>query len=439
MRKTKSSQEFDLFLRSGSQLSQHQNRRRWPYPVITVSCASEYLSAHSETAFVNAEAPQSKLLEAAGIVVWEADTENFQFTYVSEEAVKLVGYDTEQWYLPDFFASHIHPDDLELVFALRGNHYQPDQHYYFELRMLAKDQRIVWIRILAEVVDGPNKHSRMRGLMIDITDRKRSEETLRELGGRLISVQEEERRRLARELHDDVNQRMAMLSIQLVQLQQDLPKSRDFSHRVQNLQEQVQEISKDINRLSYRLHPSKLDHLGLGPAVESLCAELKESGKLQIRFQQARVPAKLPQNVTLCVFRIAQEALCNCIKHSGAQAVEVLLQKTTNEIHLSVSDNGCGFDLESELASKGLGLISMRERLRLVDGRIQIHTRPLRGTRVEVSVPLTSAVERGDLKELLLPLRETRDTSPRTITNSRARSYPVDGGSYETYTSRTRG
>lgn len=394
MMKTKSSQEFDLVVRSGNQSSLYQNRRMWPHRAMTVSCASERLSPQRAIAFGKTDEQRCKLLEAAGIVVWEADAENFEFTYVSEEAVKLVGYETEQWYQPDFFASHIHPDDCERVLAIRRNHHQPDHHYDFEFRMLAKDQHIVWIRNLAEVADENNEHCRMRGFMIDITDRKRVDETLRELGGRLISAQEEERSRLARELHDDVNQRMAVLSIHLEQLQQDLHSSLDLSQSFQNLQEEVQEISQDIHRLSYRLHPSKLDYLGLGAAVKSLCAELKESGKLQIEFQQARVPASLPQDVTLCVFRIAQEALRNSIKHSGAQAIEVLLEKSNNEIHLSVYDNGCGFDPESELTKKGLGFISMRERLRLVDGHLRIHTRPLQGTRIEVSVPVSREVER---------------------------------------------
>jgi PAS domain S-box-containing protein len=438
MRKTKSSQEFDLGLLTGSQPSLHQNRRRWPQPVITVSCASEHLPPQSETAFGNIDEQLSKLLEAAGIVVWESDAGNFEFTYVSEGVVKLVGFETEEWYRPDFFASHIHPDDRERVLAIRWNHVQPDHYYDFEFRMLAKDQHIVWIRNLVEVVAENNRPCRMRGFMIDDTDRKRLEETLREIGGRLISAQEEERSRVARELHDDVNQRMAVLSIQLEQFQQDLHMSFDLSQRFQNLQEQVQEISRDIRGLSYRLHPSKLDCLGLGAAVKSLCAELKESGRLQIEFQQARVPASLPQDITLCVFRIAQEALGNCVKHSGARTVAVLLEKTNNEIHLSVSDNGCGFDPESVLNKKGLGFISMRERLRLVDGCIHIHTRPLRGTRVEVSVPLTREVERGDLKELLLPRRETGDMRPKTITNSR-QILTGRWRSYETHTRRTRG
>ena len=427
MRKAKSAHEFDLVLRSESQPSLRQNPRRWPHPAVTASFACEQLSPRSDTAFAHTDEQLSKLLEAAGIVEWEADAKNLEFTYVSEEAVKLVGYEAAQWYQPDFLASHIHPDDCERVLACDWIDHQPDHHSDIEFRMLTKDQRIVWIRNLAEVVDESNQDCRLRGFMIDITDRKRAEETLRELGGRLISAQEEERSRVARELHDDVNQRMAVLSIKLEQLQQDLETSLDLSQRCQNLQDQVQEISNDIHRLSYRLHPSKLDHLGLGPAVKSLCAELKESGKLQIEFHQARVPASLPQDVTLCVFRIAQEALRNCVKHSGARAVEVLLEKTNNEIHLSVSDNGCGYDPRSERIRKGLGFISMRERLRLVDGHMHIDSRPLRGTRVEVSVPLTPKVKRG----------ETRETIPNTITNSR-QVLTGRWRSHETHTRRTR-
>src|SRR5258705_13323281 len=125
MRKTKSSQEFDLLRRSESQPLLHQKRRTWPHPVITVSCASEHLSPQSETAFGNTDEQLSKLLEAAGIVVWEADAENFEFTYVSEEAVKLVGYETEKWYQSDFFASHIYPDYCERDLAIVWNHHQP--------------------------------------------------------------------------------------------------------------------------------------------------------------------------------------------------------------------------------------------------------------------------------------------------------------------------
>src|SRR5205085_7916487 len=127
----------------------------------------------------------------------------------------------------------------------------------------------------------------------------------------------EERKRFARELHDDLNQRVALLSIELEQLGQRIQKQGDVSQMILGLQIKAQEISADIHRLSYRLHPSKLDHLGLAAAARSLCQELSDNGKINIEFHQTGFPATLPRDVSLCVFRIAQETLRNCLKHSG--------------------------------------------------------------------------------------------------------------------------
>jgi signal transduction histidine kinase len=157
--------------------------------------------------------------------------------------------------------------------------------------------------------------------------------------------------------------------------------------RLCKLRDQVKEISTDIHRLSYRLHPSKLDHLGLAAAIQSLCKELTDSGKLKVDLQQKSIRADLPRDVTLCVFRIAQEALRNCSRHSDAHSAQVFLEHTRDAIRLSVSDNGCGFDPDSDQVKKGLGFVSMKERLRLVDGDLQIFSKPLRGTRIEVCVP----------------------------------------------------
>ncbi|MGB7924592.1 MAG: histidine kinase [Pyrinomonadaceae bacterium] len=219
--------------------------------------------------------------------------------------------------------------------------------------------------------------------------RQRTEETLINLSGLLINAQEEERKRIARELHDDLNQRMALLSIELVQLEQKIQKPRYLRPLVQSLQKKAQEISAEIHRLSYQLHPSKLDQLGLETAVESLCVEFSGSRQLKIEFHQRGFPTTVPNDVRLCVFRIAQESLRNCLKHSSALKAQVVLEKAEGIIRLSVSDDGCGFDTESAAMKKGLGFTSMRERLRLVSGEMRIHSQPLSGTRIEISVPLT--------------------------------------------------
>ena len=334
----------------------------------------------------------SQLLETTKVVSWEAEVEAQRFTYVSEQAVKMLGFPTSAWYEPNFFASHIHPQDRRRVLSFFQKQARLVEHFDLTFRMIGDDGRVAWVQNLVSITPEDGPPARMHGFMIDISERKRSEEALKRLGSRLIAAQEEERKRIARELHDDLNQRMAVLSIELDQLSQKTRKSVVLQKRLHEMQLQAQEISSDIHRLSYQLHPSKLDHLGLTAAVKSLCDELSlsQSDKLRVHFHQSGVPAGLPKDVTLCLFRIAQETLRNCVKHSGADSVQVVLAKTFNSIRLSISDNGCGFDTSSDLMDKGLGFISMHERLRLVGGEIKISSQPLRGTRINVVIPLLS-------------------------------------------------
>lgn len=327
----------------------------------------------------------SQLLEKTKIVVWEADPQTWRFTYVSEQARKVFGYPVSQWYEAGFLAVHIHPDDRERVLSILLKQSHATEQYDFMFRLLAKNGRVVWVHNLVSATHGAKS---LRGFMIDITDRKRAEEALKDLGGRLITAQEEERSRIARELHDDLNQRMALLSIELEQIQQEVGKPAILRRRVHALQLQAQEIAADIHRLSYKLHPSKLDHLGLGAAVTSLCEELSKAGKLNVDLRLKGFPADLPRDLTLSVFRVVQESLRNSVKHSGAQAAQVVLEKSNQAVRLSVSDNGCGFDERSASLSQGLGFISMRERIRFVGGEMHVYSQPERGTRIEVSVPL---------------------------------------------------
>ena len=246
-----------------------------------------------------------------------------------------------------------------------------------------------WFLMHAARLDLPGS-DRFRVLVTreDVTRHKQAEEALRNLGGRLINAQEEERSRIARELHDDLNQQLAILSIELEQLRQKIPADhQDLSASVQALWTKAQEISSSIHRLSYQLHPAKLDHLGLAAAVKSLCDELSEHREIRIEFRQKGFPALLPQAVTLCVFRITQESLHNVTRHSGAQDAQVLLRRTSRGVHLRVSDSGCGFNVHSPRTKNGLGFISMRERLRLVGGKISIRSQPFSGTQIDVVVP----------------------------------------------------
>ena len=333
---------------------------------------------------------KERLLEALGtkIVAWEGEVEGPRFNYVSEHAVEMLGYPVAAWYEPNFLAAHIHADDLSSVLAAYKKQTRVTEHFDLTFRMWANDGRLVWIQNLISVGAEGEEGAKLHGFMIDVSERKRAEEALKDLGGRLIAAQEEERRRVARELHDDFSQRLAVLSIELEQLGQEINNSFALRQIVRRLQSQTQEIAADIHRLSYKLHPSKLDHLGLAAAVRSLCTELTDSGKLKVVFQETGFPALLNKDVTLCVFRIAQEGLRNCVKHSGADSARVVLTKTRNAVRLAVSDNGCGFNTKTALTKNGLGFVSMKERLHVLGGQINVYSKPLRGTRIEVSVPL---------------------------------------------------
>ena len=220
-----------------------------------------------------------------------------------------------------------------------------------------------------------------------------AEAALRDLGGRLIRAQEEERSRIARELHDDLSQRLALLSIELEQLTQKIPaRQGDLRARIQGAWAKAQEISVEVHRISYQLHPSKLEHLGLVPAVKSFCDELSSRHGIRITFRNRGVSAALPKDVALCVFRIAQEALRNVVRHSGAPEARIVLGMASRSVQLCVSDSGAGFDVEAAARKKGLGLVSMTERLRLVGGELTISSRPSRGTQIEARVPVAEAV-----------------------------------------------
>jgi signal transduction histidine kinase len=214
------------------------------------------------------------------------------------------------------------------------------------------------------------------------------EAVLRDVAVRLIAAQEDERKRVAREIHDDLGQKIALLSLELGQLGQNVNEPEMLRHHCRNLQHQIEEISTDVHRLAYKLHPAKLEHVGLLPAIKGLCMEITDSGKLNAEFRHQGAFARLPKDVTLCVFRIVQESLRNCMKHSGASVARVVLVNTGGDVRLSVTDEGRGFVMNRRTMERGLGFTSVRERLRIVGGTMSIKSSPSHGTRIEVSIPL---------------------------------------------------
>jgi len=229
------------------------------------------------------------------------------------------------------------------------------------------------------------------GSCVDVTDRKLAEEALKGMSRRLLEAQEQERTRIARELHDDIGQRLALLAVELDQLQDNSPDLPvEARSRVGELQKQASEIATDIQFLSHELHSAKLEYLGIAAAMRSFCQEFGEQAKMKIDLKTHDLPGPLSSDISLCLFRVLQEALHNSAKHSGVRHVEVGLWGTSDEIHLAVSDSGAGFDNEAVKESRGLGLISMEERLKLVKGTFSIESHPKSGTTIHARVPLSS-------------------------------------------------
>lgn len=234
------------------------------------------------------------------------------------------------------------------------------------------------------------------GLLVSRVRRRRAEqslraarETLSSLNRRLIVAQEQERSRLARELHDDVCQQLALLALDLDRLGKSLPESEEHARQeARELSELARALTSHLGALAYQLHSSKLDVLGLGAAAAAFCKEVSTRTGMIVEFTHDNVPAKLPPDIALNLFRVLQESLSNATKHSGASECHVTLLARDGELRLEVRDEGKGFDTNAAATSSGLGLISMEERLNLVNGSISIDSTVGAGTMVRATVPL---------------------------------------------------
>lgn len=247
--------------------------------------------------------------------------------------------------------------------------------------------RTTWVRW--EIRPWRTSSGVIGGILIfaeDITHRKEMEEAISGMNRKLIESQEQERARIGRELHDDINQRLAMLAVELEQLQNN---PSEVTGRVQELRKQAIEISNDVQALSHELNSSKLEYLGAIKGMKSWCKEFGERQGIQVEFNSTEVKTSVAPEIGLCLFRVLQEALHNVSKHSGARRVAVELREDSRDIHLVISDSGRGFDSETAMQGRGLGLASMRERVRLVNGTITVESTLEGGTTIHVCVPLT--------------------------------------------------
>jgi PAS domain S-box-containing protein len=307
----------------------------------------------------------------------------------SSEHTKVLGVTEPVRSTHQQFVQKIHPDDRPRFIATIAGLTPEDPTAEVIYRVQGSDGALVWLRTTGRAFfDGEGKLLRVIGMVADITDLKRAEEALLGMTRKLVEAQEQERARIARELHDDIGQRLALLSIDLTQLHENRPDfPYEVANRIEELRQRTAGISADVHSLSHELHSSGLEYLGVVAGIKSWCREFGERQGMRIDFRSSGVPSSVSSEIALCLFRVLQEALHNVSKHSGVRRSEVQLRGESGEIHLIVSDLGKGFDVAAGAESRGLGLTSMQERIRLVNGVITIESKPMRGTTIHVRVP----------------------------------------------------
>ena len=334
----------------------------------------------------------------APVLIWMSGTDK-RCTFFNQGWLSFTGRSLEQE-LGEGWVSGVHGDDLEHCLGTYSAAFDARTEFEMEYRLRRFDGAYRWLvdyGVPRFETDGT--FCGYIGSCVDINDRKLSEDSLHNLSGLLINAQEGERARIARELHDDFSQRLAVLSIGLDRLRTMLPESAtDERATIAGMLESSNELSSDLHALSHQLHSSKLELLGLVAALRGLCEELSERYEIQVQFTEHGFPAKIPREIALCLFRVAQEALGNVVKHSGAKSASVTLSANANGVSLRISDEGTGFDTDLMNQVRGIGLRGMSERLRIVGGRLRVISELSKGTEILAEAPLAAFADNSHTK-----------------------------------------
>jgi PAS domain S-box-containing protein len=358
-------------------------------PFMVLAVVSE---EHAQAAHLVRESEERFRLvsNTAPVMIWLTGSDKL-CTYVNQPWLDFTGRTLEAE-LGYGWTEVVHKEDFERCVETYSQAVDHREPYQMEYRARRHDGEYRWILDTGVPRFNPDgSFAGFVGSCLDITDRKLAEEALTNVGSRLIEAHEEERTWIARELHDDIVQRVALVTAELEQCQQAADATTDVNDHIRQALQRLYDLGKDIQALSHRLHSSKLEYLGLASAAQSFCRELSEQRNVRVVFEQSDIPPAVPKEISLCLFRVLQEALQNAVKHSGVQDFAVELQGTQEGIRLIVSDSGTGFDSRHANNRRGLGLVSMHERLRLVNGELLIQSQPGRGTTVVARVPHTHA------------------------------------------------
>ncbi|HET7087730.1 MAG TPA: GAF domain-containing protein [Anaerolineae bacterium] len=348
----------------------------------------------AEEALQRSQRQYEELVDAVNGIVWEADAQTLEFHFVSRQAERMLGYPTTRWITePTFWIDHIHPDDREWVIDYCTRAIAEQRLHEFEYRMIADDGREVWLRNMVTVVVRDDRPVKVRGVMTDITERKRAEAELAEMQRRMMESREAERLHLAQELHDGPVQDLYGISFRLAGLR-DAPRLRngEAAEQLAAGQQGLNQVIQTLRGITSELRPPTLAPFGLEKAIRSHAERFQEAHpELELHLDLMPDQQKLPEPMRLALFRIYQQTLTNVIRHADARQATIRFQLGADRATLEIEDDGRGFDVPArwiDLVRQGhLGLAGAVERAEAVGGRLKVISAPGHGTRVQVSVP----------------------------------------------------
>jgi PAS domain S-box-containing protein len=333
-----------------------------------------------------------RAMDASASVGWDLDTKSGREVWFGDLQT-LFGISSDTYVTTgEYFIRYVHPDDRTRVWEAAADARKNQKLYAVEFRVVLPDGTVRWLGSRGKFYYARNGNpERMLGVSLDITERKRAEEALSCMNRRVIEAEERERNRIARDLHEDVGQRLALLAIAIEQLKHDFPHQPvELLDGLDAVWRKTLEILTDVKASAHELYSPRLEYLGIAAVMKTFCEEFGERRRVEIDFRSHGIPSLVLPDVSICLFRVLQEALHNGVMHSGVQRFSVQLWCESDEIYLRVSDSGVGFDLRAARTGRELGLIRIEQRVKLVEGTFSIDSQPEKGTTVHVSVPLRS-------------------------------------------------